>query len=894
MSRWIPVFLSLLVPAYLFADAVSGTVTFSDGSPVVGVGIRVMIATGAQYRTTDALGNWSMSLPAGTLIEQAQVYAMGEEVAGCPSSFSYTFSDTTTVSGPKILDARLPSLYRMHGVLRSPSGNPVPGVTVRSQHMQNGMGFDPSDQSTTDNGGAFELFSYAGSTQVTAPAVADSDIAAYTMTLELTKDTLLNISYPAAPTVSGVVTLYNGSPARKIEMGLSQGTYHWLRTDSTGAYRFVAGQGVVSELLVHTMNDTTVPGVPADMSFSAAQNFSLDRDTVINITLPLFPLLHGLVRDGQGTPVAGARLQVSAWNGSMTNQPDDYCYSAVDGYYELACNKGGNKLEVTAPMGTVFSGVTLYPQLNADSTLNITLPKGAVVCGKVVLSDSTTPVVGITVALADSASLFQTTTDGSGSFRLVVAQKQYQYIQAFTMSQEVAGIPAYISVKGFDGWRQVGDSTAFLIVMPPLCRIYGTVQNSAHAAVGNVRIEARTWTARGTTEPADWSVTPTDGSYELFMPIGPCEVTITPQSGAYNVARFMMDVGASVQKDLLLTDQDRGIARIQPSTISQGKEGTVTITGVNTDFLGASPTLDLGPGITVSDVSGKSAISLTAHVAVDSNAEPGVRSITCGAGGRTYAGTELLTVTAPSSARLPFDNAGILTRDVTIDDGTGTQLHIDSGTTVTLPPGADSTLSFDAPIIKNDTVQPSGAEFTQVQRECYPSGVTFNPPAELTFHYQDQDVQGISESSLAAFKYDNGADSVVGEYAIVARDTANNTITQSAPTFSLYRLAAKTGTAAKGQAPKFRTACPMLSVSAISGRPGALLAVFSLPQTTVLPLLKLYDVKGRCARAAIRTTYGPQGYSGQAVIAHVAAGSYLAVLEYGAGKRLVRPVAALW
>jgi hypothetical protein len=171
---------------------------------------------------------------------------------------------------------------------------------------------------------------------------------------------------------------------------------------------------------------------------------------------------------------------------------------------------------------------------------------------------------------------------------------------------------------------------------------------------------------------------------------------------------------------------------------------------------------------------------------------PGARSVRVISTKGTYVGAEAFTVTAPVSATVAFDNAGKTTKTILIEDGTGTQLKVDSGTTVKLPPGAEKILGFEAPLIKNDQVNPKSAEFLQVQREFSPSGVVFDPPASLTFHYQDQDMKGVDESKLKAFKYDNKADTVVAEYKVLERDTAKNLLKQEVTTFSLFRLAKST------------------------------------------------------------------------------------------------------
>ena len=58
------------------------------------------------------------------------------------------------------------------------------------------------------------------------------------------------------------------------------------------------------------------------------------------------------------------------------------------------------------------------------------------------------------------------------------------------------------------------------------------------------------------------------------------------------------------------------------------------------------------------------------------------------AGDETLVGSQLFTVTAPSSAPVELDINEILQQDVIISDGTGTELKIAAGTKITLPEGS--------------------------------------------------------------------------------------------------------------------------------------------------------------------------------------------------------------
>jgi hypothetical protein len=89
----------------------------------------------------------------------------------------------------------------------------------------------------------------------------------------------------------------------------------------------------------------------------------------------------------------------------------------------------------------------------------------------------------------------------------------------------------------------------------------------------------------------------------------------------------------------LLASGSPVVASISPATLSPGTTGTVTITGLNTNFVISTSLVTAGDGITVSNVNVSTGTSLTVQFTVDANAALGPRSI--------------VVTTGPEEAALP-------------------------------------------------------------------------------------------------------------------------------------------------------------------------------------------------------------------------------------------------
>jgi len=279
------------------------------------------------------------------------------------------------------------------------------------------------------------------------------------------------------------------------------------------------------------------------------------------------------------------------------------------------------------------------------------------------------------------------------------------------------------------------------------------------------------------------------------------------------------------------------------------------INGINVNFTSGAVTIDLGDGIEVSNITVIGDITVTADVVVADTAATGTHDIVVQVGSQNAVGAGLLTITAPASAKVELVG-GETVADVRISDGTGAELLIAAGTAITFPPGSDSTISYIAPLIQgSDTARPAGGEFTDIQREIWPSGLIVGPGDSIvvTSRYQDQDVIGIDEATLKPFYFIDTAGSAGGSTAvgdsmkILDRDTVTNTITFAMEHFSMFRMAAV-------EQPQTRVARAVRSAAvrtAIVACPGSLrrgqfvTVRVAARQSGAMASLALYDLRGR-------------------------------------------------
>jgi hypothetical protein len=95
------------------------------------------------------------------------------------------------------------------------------------------------------------------------------------------------------------------------------------------------------------------------------------------------------------------------------------------------------------------------------------------------------------------------------------------------------------------------------------------------------------------------------------------------------------------------------------------------------------------------------------------------------------------------------------------------------------------------------TAPPTGQTYVAHAINLQPEGVTFDPPAVISFPYSDADLAGGDASTLTIWVYLNGSWQSLGGTV----NMANHTVSVSVPHFTLYALMHRTLTTPPASAP---------------------------------------------------------------------------------------------
>jgi len=141
----------------------------------------------------------------------------------------------------------------------------------------------------------------------------------------------------------------------------------------------------------------------------------------------------------------------------------------------------------------------------------------------------------------------------------------------------------------------------------------------------------------------------------------------------------------------------------------------------------------------------------------------------------------------------PEDNAVITTDTVTATDTASTQVTIPVDTIVDFPTGALQEIQITTPIDLVATPDlPPDVVGIPVLREFGPSGTTFSVPVVVTITYTDAEIEGLNESQLRVFCYNEETGHFDTEILTVFdQDLVHNTISFTVTHFSLIGLGAE-------------------------------------------------------------------------------------------------------
>lgn len=400
-------------PASAQTGSVSGFVVDTLGNRVSGATIRAISGPSAPAQTTSAAdGSYLLS----RLIGGTYVFSVTR------SGFTGTTRSFTVVSGVSArLDFTIRSETTQGGViqgrvLQRGTSTPVAGARV---DLTGGAG-QVSQTAVTDENGAYQFSNLnTGRVRLVVTRAGYFDASrqiTVTQGRTVTADFQLRLRASQLASLSGTVTDTNGTAIRGAVVTLSGGTSTGMSdtTDSRGRYS-----------ITRIIPDTYTVTVSASGFNSTTGTAALDQGgaSVLNFSLTAIGAstagITGLVVDGNGQPIIGARVTITG--GPVTGRT-----STTDGngqYQLLNLPAGTYTLRVNAT-GFQSQTQTVFTQVNTTSQLDFTLTEQVnqlfgSIAGKVTRSDGT-PLPGVTVRVTAGPSTGQViTTDDQGNFSIL-------------------------------------------------------------------------------------------------------------------------------------------------------------------------------------------------------------------------------------------------------------------------------------------------------------------------------------------------------------------------------------------------------------------------------------------------------------------------------------------
>jgi hypothetical protein len=532
-------------------------------------GITVSLSGAASATTqTDSTGSYQFfNLPQGA------TYTV------TPSDPRYTFTPASQTF-PNISNYQLQDFpatlntYKISGLVRDSSGNPVSGATITLAGPQSGP-------TQTDSSGAYSFTGLsAGFNYTLTPSKAGYTFSPTSLTISnLASDQTANFTATLLTySISGQVSLSTGGALAGVTVALSGPTTASATTDSQGNYSFTSIGATGNYTVTPSLNGYTFS--PTSQSFSnllanQSQNFTATR---------LSFSVSGQITDGTGAPISGVSITLTGNQTTLGTGTD-----ATGNYTITGVPAAANYTITPSKTHYVFSPAnSAINNLLSNSTANFTGTLLTHTISGTVNDGYGNGLAGVTLTLSGSASA-TFVTDATGNYSFGPLNDGGNY--TVTPSKLFWGF-----LEPPQTFNNLSASqTASFIGLLNTYYIYGRVAFSDGAALSGLTV-----TATGTTTKS--AVTDAYGYYTITGLTAGGNYTVAPADTAYNYAP------PTLSFSYLTSDQQSANFTATRAAFSIG--GQITQGGV--PFAGVTVTLSITgepPTVTVTDSSGNYSFS---------------------------------------------------------------------------------------------------------------------------------------------------------------------------------------------------------------------------------------------------------------------------------------------
>ena len=589
---------NIVIPS---TGAVTGVVTRPDGTPAVSLTVTIQAASFSRQTLTDTGGHFNFTdLPTSTF-----TLATFDPLTNTAATASVTIIADQTIT------QNLPL---------------VSGGTVTGKATENGSVVAGAQITLTANNGTFSATTNSlgiytitqvapGNLTVQGIDSSNNDRGQSTGTLGFSGQSLeVDVQLVPSGSVSGTVFQSDGvTPAPGAQVLLCQGFsgvgcsgyQATIVANTNGAFSFT---GVP---LVGFVLDVTNPN--GDRGRTSGQLSNNGQNLTLNVRLNGLGTVNVTVQDASGNLIPNAQITLTGetqFGGTLKATAQSNGTAAISNV--LA---GPFFVAATDPVTLLGGSTSGSVGVNSTASVTVSLQKAGNVLGVVYAPDGKTPLSNMVVQLSGPVSR-QTTTGVDGSYTFTAVPLGTYTIQLFDTSSRLRAQANGVALTSNGQVLPVNlTETAILTSVSPSAATQG--QTIALAVQGDATSFTSATTFNFGAGVTVNSVTVTSATSATV------NVTVSPIAalGGRNVTATTGTQVASGTNLFNVTAGSSAILSVNPNTGKQNTVGLqVTITGNNTHFTQAAPSVSLGSGIVTTQVQVLSDTTLTATVNISPSA----------------------------------------------------------------------------------------------------------------------------------------------------------------------------------------------------------------------------------------------------------------------------------
>jgi chitodextrinase len=413
------------------ADSLSGVIYGAGGTPLPNVKVNLVPAGGSTNGNntvlastiTDGQGRYGFDVAPGNYKLNLEHYGAAWGGVTLPTAEPNTrwraYSlGAVTVAGDTTNNVQLP-FVRLSGQIVDASGGSAANVALKSvwnfwswtdsSNISHSVFIDGESTATSDTNGNYSIVVHLNDASLTLTPPAGSDMNAKVVAINISSDTVQNLSLQSDDSLSGVVYGAGGTPLPNVSVSLLQ-TYGGavlatMKTNAQGHYGFGVAPGSYILNLEHygaAWGGVMLPAAEPSRYWRAfgIGAASVAGKTVGSVYLP-FVTLSAKATDANGVAVGNVKINNTLSSSSISIDGESSSISDVDGNASIVVVQAADEIAINPPDRSGF-GITNLSGLNvtANKSINIVLPFKDVVA-PVILSGPTIRAISATSAVIE-------------------------------------------------------------------------------------------------------------------------------------------------------------------------------------------------------------------------------------------------------------------------------------------------------------------------------------------------------------------------------------------------------------------------------------------------------------------------------------------------------------